>query len=70
MEYKNEFEAYMEYLEIFPNGYVLSPDSLKEEYANTEYITSIYKQCVKEHKTVDEVVPKDHFIQYPPGVEI
>ena len=70
MNYNEEFEAYITYLEMFPNGNVLNPDSLKKEYSTTEYITSIYRQCVKAHKTIDEIVPKDHFNQYPPGVEI
>ena len=64
------YEAYKAYQKMFPDEGILSPDMLKEEYSSDEHITSIYKQCVKEHKTVDEVVPKDHFIQYPPGVEI
>ena len=64
------FEAFEAYNELFPNDPVLSPDSLLAEYSSNEYIGSIYRQCVQEKKHYLEVVPKDHFIQYPPGVEI
>ncbi len=64
------FDAMVAYKEMFPDEGILSPDMLQIEYSNDEYITAIYKQCVKAHKTIEEVVPKDHFNQYPPGVEI
>lgn len=64
------FDAMIAYNEMFPEEAILSPDMLKEEYSNDEYIISVYQQCVREHKTIEEVVPDDHFIHYPPGVEI
>ncbi len=64
------FEAFIAYDELFPNDPVLSPDSLIDKYANNEYIISIYNQCIKEKKHYKEIVPDDHFIHYPPGVEI
>ncbi|MFA0814640.1 MAG: hypothetical protein ACC608_02500 [Anaerofustis sp.] len=70
MNNEDLFEAFTAYDELYPNDPVLSPDSLTEKYANNDYIISVYNYCVKVKKPYKEVVPKDHFIQYPPDVEI
>lgn len=63
---REEYEAYKAYQKMFPDEGILSPDMLKEEYSSDEHITDVYKQCVKEHKTIDEVVLKEHFLEDMP----
>ncbi len=61
-----EFELHEEYLQIVPEGSVLSPDMLKQEYATSDYIMSVYRKCVNEKKPYWQVVPKEHFLEDMP----
>lgn len=53
-----------EYKDKFDTDKAVAPiilvDFLKPERRTNEYLISVYKQCIKENRTVDEVIKYDY----------
>lgn len=53
-EYKAKFDTEEE------SAPIILVDFLKPERRTNEYLISLYKQCIKENKTVDKIIKYDY----------
>lgn len=62
-EFAYILDGFMEVLDLFPDEQPLSKELLAEGYNTEEYIKSVYKKCVTEHKPIKEIIPAEAFIR-------